>query len=120
MNRQRIVRPRDLAPCGMVRVQERNYRGDTDEPKTERSKRVLALGALLDEYRRQPIRGYGASRAFTSGDDREVHDRGSQEQGEGSAEVAAAIVPNRSPEGRLGRIVRDSEGCRGGGRLGSD
>jgi len=36
----------------MVRVQERNYRGDTDEPKTERSKRVLALGALLDEYRR--------------------------------------------------------------------
>jgi integrase len=37
---------------GMVRVQERNYRGDTDEPKTERSKRVLALGALLDEYRR--------------------------------------------------------------------
>jgi integrase len=37
---------------GLVRIEERYYRGDTDEPKTERSRRVLPLGCLVDAYRR--------------------------------------------------------------------
>ena len=36
---------------GLIRVEERYYRGDTDEPKTERSRRVLSLGLLLEDYR---------------------------------------------------------------------
>ena len=35
----------------MVRVEERYYRGDTDEPKSERSHRLLSLGLLLEDYR---------------------------------------------------------------------
>ncbi len=37
---------------GLIRVEERYYRGDTDEPKSERSHRVLSLGVLLEEYRK--------------------------------------------------------------------
>jgi len=37
---------------GLIRVEERYYRGDTDEPKSERSQRVLSLGFLLEDYRR--------------------------------------------------------------------
>ena len=36
---------------GLVHVEERYYRGDVGEPKTERSKRVLSLGLLLAPYR---------------------------------------------------------------------
>src|SRR5690606_19282686 len=36
---------------GLIRVEERYYRGDTDEPKSERSQRVLSLGVLMEEYR---------------------------------------------------------------------
>ena len=36
---------------GLIRVEERYYRGDTDEPKSERSQRVLSLGLLLEDYR---------------------------------------------------------------------
>lgn len=52
---------------GVVRVEERYYRGDTDEPKTEPSKRVLPLGYLVDEYR--------TLRAGSSGGDRYVFER---------------------------------------------
>jgi hypothetical protein len=41
----------DLAR-GLVAVHERYYRGDTGEPTTESSKRVLALGALVPAYAR--------------------------------------------------------------------
>ena len=37
---------------GLVWVKERYYRGDTDEPKSERSKRGLPLGELTESYRR--------------------------------------------------------------------
>lgn len=36
---------------GLIRVEERYYRGDTDEPKSERSRRFLSLGLLLEDYR---------------------------------------------------------------------
>jgi hypothetical protein len=36
---------------GITFIEERNYRGDTDVPKTERSRRALPLGHLLDVYR---------------------------------------------------------------------
>jgi integrase len=37
---------------GVIRVEERYYRGDTGEPKTESSRRILALGNLLGLYSR--------------------------------------------------------------------
>jgi integrase len=37
---------------GLIRIDERYYRGDTDEPKSERSRRFVPLGVLLEEYRR--------------------------------------------------------------------
>jgi integrase len=41
---------------GSVRVEQRYYRGDTDEPKSDRSRRVLPLGYLADAYhRRKPL-----------------------------------------------------------------
>ena len=36
---------------GLVHVEERYYRGDTDEPKSERSKRSLPLGCLTGVLR---------------------------------------------------------------------
>jgi integrase len=41
---------------GSVRVEQRYYRGDTDEPKSDRSRRVLPLGYLANAYRgRRPL-----------------------------------------------------------------
>jgi integrase len=37
---------------GLISVTERYYRGDTDEPKTERARRELPLGCLVEAYRR--------------------------------------------------------------------
>ncbi len=37
---------------GLVSVIERYYRGDADEPKTERARRELPLGCLMEAYRR--------------------------------------------------------------------
>jgi integrase len=39
----------DLAR-GCIRIEQRNWRGDIDSPKTESSKRVLALGSLVARY----------------------------------------------------------------------
>lgn len=36
---------------GSIRIAQRNWRGDIDEPKTAKSKRTLALGELLERYR---------------------------------------------------------------------
>jgi integrase len=44
------VRHIDLA-MGCIRIDQRNWRGDIDEPKTEKSRRTLALGALTERYR---------------------------------------------------------------------
>lgn len=41
----------DLTP-GLVRIEERCYRGDVDAPKSERSRRVLPLGQLTEFYRK--------------------------------------------------------------------
>ena len=41
---------------GLVWVRERYYRGDTDEPKSERSRRVLPLGYLVEAYRERRAR----------------------------------------------------------------
>ncbi len=35
---------------GTIRIEQRHCRGDIDEPKTKNSKRILALGALVDRY----------------------------------------------------------------------
>ena len=35
---------------GLVHVQERYYRGDTDEPKTDKSRRPLPLGYLTEDF----------------------------------------------------------------------
>lgn len=37
---------------GTIRIEQRHCRGDVDEPKTKNSKRVLALGTLLDRYQK--------------------------------------------------------------------
>jgi integrase len=37
---------------GVISVTERYYRGDTDQPKSERARRKLPLGCLLEAYRR--------------------------------------------------------------------
>jgi integrase len=34
-----------------IRIEQRNWRGDIDEPKTAKSRRTLALGALTERYR---------------------------------------------------------------------
>lgn len=36
---------------GRIRIDQRNWRGDIDEPKTAKSKRVLALGTLGPRYK---------------------------------------------------------------------
>jgi integrase len=36
---------------GVIRVEERFYRGDTGEPKSERGRRILPLGILVERYR---------------------------------------------------------------------
>jgi len=36
---------------GCIRIEQRNWRGDIDEPKTTKSRRPLALGALTERYR---------------------------------------------------------------------
>ena len=36
---------------GCIRIAQRNWRGDIDEPKTMKSRRTLALGALTDRCR---------------------------------------------------------------------
>ena len=36
---------------GTIRIAQRHCRGDVDEPKTKNSKRLLALGALVDRYK---------------------------------------------------------------------
>ncbi len=36
---------------GLAHVQERYYRGDTDEPKTDKSRRPLPLGCLTEDFR---------------------------------------------------------------------
>jgi integrase len=35
---------------GTIRIEQRNWRGDIDEPKTAKSRRTLALGTLVDRY----------------------------------------------------------------------
>jgi integrase len=40
----------DLTP-GIIKVEERFYRGDFGEPKSERARRVLPLGLLIERYR---------------------------------------------------------------------
>jgi integrase len=36
---------------GTIRIDQRNWRGDIDEPKTAKSRRTLALGTLSERYR---------------------------------------------------------------------
>jgi integrase len=36
---------------GTIRIDQRNWRGDIDEPKTTKSRRTLALGTLSERYR---------------------------------------------------------------------
>jgi integrase len=36
---------------GIIRIEQRNWRGDIDDPKSKTSKRLLTLGYLVDRYR---------------------------------------------------------------------
>jgi integrase len=36
---------------GAIKIHQRHCRGDVDEPKTKNSRRILALGTLVDRYR---------------------------------------------------------------------
>jgi integrase len=36
---------------GLIRIEQRNWRQDVDDPKTDGSRRLLALGNLVDRYR---------------------------------------------------------------------
>jgi len=45
-----MIKHVDLAK-GTIQIAQRNWRGDIDDPKTEKGKRVLALGNLVDRYR---------------------------------------------------------------------
>ena len=36
---------------GVIKVEERLYRGEIGEPKSERARRILPLGLLLESYR---------------------------------------------------------------------
>jgi len=38
-------------PSGVLRIAQRNWRGDIDDPKSKTSKRPLTLGYLVDRYR---------------------------------------------------------------------
>ena len=51
---------------GCIRIDQRNWRGDIDEPKTDKSKRVLALGDLGPRYKAW-IAGAEASRPGSVG-----------------------------------------------------
>jgi len=57
---------------GAIQIAQRNWHGDIDEPKTEKSKRTLALGALAPRYRswieKLPNKGPNA-RVFPQADD---------------------------------------------------
>ena len=62
---------------GLISVTERYYRGDTDEPKTERARRELPLGCLVEAYRRhKPADAKGDGYVFEKGrhplDDRAI------------------------------------------------
>ena len=50
--------------AGTIKIAQRHCRGDVDEPKTKNSKRVLALGALLDRYKE-----WIAQKGITKADD---------------------------------------------------
>ena len=43
--------PRVDLDQGCIRIEQRNCRGDIDEPKTAKSRRTLALAALTERYR---------------------------------------------------------------------
>jgi len=49
---------------GTIRIEHRHCRGDVDEPKTKNSKRMLALGTLVDRYR-----AWTAAKKITSPND---------------------------------------------------
>jgi len=50
---------------GLVSVTERYYRGDTDEPKSERGRRELPLGCLVEAYlRHKPVDAKGDGYVF--------------------------------------------------------
>jgi len=49
----------DLA-VGIVKVDERFYRGEVGEPKSERARRILPLGLLIEQYRQHKPVGANA------------------------------------------------------------
>ena len=50
---------------GLVHVQERYYRGDTDEPKTDKSRRPLPLGYLTEDFRELRSQALAEREKFT-------------------------------------------------------
>ena len=60
---------------GLIWVRERYYRGDTDEPKSEHSKRALPLGHLTEAYRRHKPAGATPDRYVFEKDGGPMDDR---------------------------------------------
>ena len=62
---------------GWIRVEERYYRGDTGEPKTERARRVLPLGYLVEDYKAlKAATSASGDRLVFEDDGRPLDDRG--------------------------------------------
>lgn len=62
---------------GWIRVEERYYRGDTGEPKTEKSRRVLPLGYLVEDYKAlKAATSASGDRLVFEDDGRPLDDRG--------------------------------------------
>lgn len=60
---------------GVIKVEERFYRGDSGEPKSERGKRVLPLGLLVESYRGHRPNGVNPDRYVFEHDGEPMDDR---------------------------------------------
>ncbi|MGH9673766.1 MAG: tyrosine-type recombinase/integrase, partial [Bryobacteraceae bacterium] len=60
---------------GLVRIEERYYRGDVDSPKTERSRRIVPLGHLAAAYRERKPAGAVEDRYVFHRDGEPMDDR---------------------------------------------
>jgi len=61
---------------GWIRVEQRYYRGESGEPKTERSKRILPLGYLVESYKAIRPDGRGREGYVFEKDGQPLDDRG--------------------------------------------
>ena len=96
---------------GLVHVQERYYRGDTDEPKADKSKRPLPLGYLTTEF--SELRSEAEEeRGKLSGHEYVFHKDGKPLD---DRDILRNII--RPAAERLGLYSRDSAGTPSAGKI---